>query len=374
MKITHVITGLGVGGAETMLWKLISHSSAAIKHRVISLTGEGPMAAKLRSIGVPVEPARFSMGPVLPVRIAQLGRSLKASHPDIVQTWMYHSDLFGGLAARLAGIRRVAWNLRASHLDANMVGRRTMMVVKAAARASHFIPKRIICGSEASLKAHAQLGYDTERMTVIQNGFDLRAFKPDPSDRAEVRRELRIAGDAILIGLVARFDPLKGHRTFLEAAGTLRDRHPGVQFLLCGTDVTEDNRLLMEWIAAAGVRDRVHLLGYRGDVARINSSLDIATCVSTTEGFPNVVGEAMAAGVPCVVTDVGDSALIVGTTGKVVLPEDALALAGALDELIRMGGEARSNLGALARLRVQQNFELGDVVRRYESLYQELLS
>jgi glycosyltransferase involved in cell wall biosynthesis len=374
LKVAHVITGVRVGGAETMLWKLISNSSPGIQHHVISLTGDGPIGVKLRSIGVPVDLRQITMGPLLPLRILELSRSLKAIRPDVVQTWMYHSDLFGGLAARLAGLNRIAWNVRASRLDAKLVGRRTMMIVRACARTSGYIPKKIVCCSEASLRVHAELGYDTAKMTVIQNGFDLSSFKPDSAARSAIRNELGIDHDAVLVGLVARFDPLKGHRTFLEAARRVRQRHPGVQFLLCGADITMENSQLMAWVDAAGARDAVHVLGYRADVARIYSSLDIATCVSTTEGFPNVVGEAMAAGVPCVVTDVGDSALIVGSTGEVVAPEDAEGLADALSRLITMGSQERSELGARARLRVQQEFELGHVVRRYESFYQDLLS
>lgn len=373
MKIVHIITGVGVGGAETMLWKLISRSpEPGVDHHVISLTGDGPIGERLRSIGIPLHLAGMTMSPMMPIRLIQLSRLLKRIRPDVVQTWMYHSDLLGGIAARLAGISRIVWNIRASRLDAAGVGRGTMIVIHACARLSRWLPAKIISCSNASERVHSQLGYEKSKLITIPNGFDLSQFRPDPTMRLAVRAELELLPQALLIGLVGRFDPLKGHKLFVKAAGLLLRKHPEAHFVLCGSGVDLDNEELKGWIEEFAAGPAWHLLGYRSDVARLQAAFDIATCASSTEGFPNVVGEAMACGVPCVVTDVGDSAYIVGDTGTVVPPGDPEALADAWRRMIELGPEKRRALGEQARRRIESEFELSVVVQRYLELYREL--
>jgi glycosyltransferase involved in cell wall biosynthesis len=172
--------------------------------------------------------------------------------------------------------------------------------------------------------------------------------------------------------LVARFDPLKDHRTFLRAAAMLRERWPDAHFVLVGQGVTESNEVLRETIAANGLRDRVHLLGERSDIPTLTAAFDIATCSSYGESFPNAVGEAMACAVPCVVTDVGDAKRIVGETGLVVSPRNAPALAAAWGELLELGAEGRQELGRQARDRIETNYGLDAIVRQYEALYARL--
>ncbi|MBT9173999.1 MAG: N-acetyl-alpha-D-glucosaminyl L-malate synthase [Syntrophomonadaceae bacterium] len=220
---------------------------------------------------------------------------------------------------------------------------------------------------------HAELGYVRDKMTVIPNGFDLEVFKPDPASRLSVRRELGLPEDAVLVGLVARFDRQKDHRNFVHAAGKVAAEYPGARFLLCGSGVTAENRELDGWLRAAGVRDRCHLLGQREDVPRLMAALDVAVSSSLGEAFPLVVGEAMSCGVPCVVTDVGDSALIVGDTGKVVPSEDFAALACGIGELLEAGAERRSLLGEAARRRIGEHVSLPDMVAAYERLYREIV-
>ena len=210
-------------------------------------------------------------------------------------------------------------------------------------------------------------------MVVIPNGFDLEGFKPDSSARVSVRTELGIGPNHPVIGLVARFDPQKDHRSFIDAASILAARLPSAWFVLCGDDVTWDNQELARWIDDAGIRDRVYLLGRRDDIARLLNAFDVASLSSAYgEGFPNVVGEAMACGVPCVVTDVGDSAWIVGDTGRVVPIRDPKALADSWLALVEAGQQARQMLGARARARIIEQFDLEVIAGRYAKLYCEL--
>nr|MBA3806397.1 glycosyltransferase [Acidobacteriota bacterium] len=219
------------------------------------------------------------------------------------------------------------------------------------------------------------IGYRTDKTLVIPNGFDTEMFAPSEEARRSVRSELGIAENTFLIGLIGRFHPMKGHSNFLRAAKRLREHYPDVQFVLSGKGVNWSNQYLCEMIQAMGLVERVHLLGERQDMPRITASLDIASSSSSYgEGFPNVIGEAMASAVPCVVTDVSDLPWVVGETGKVVPPRDAEALAAAWAELIELGAEGREALGAAARARVIQYFPLELVVAQYEDLYESVIA
>jgi glycosyltransferase involved in cell wall biosynthesis len=373
MKITHVITSLSADGAQTMLYKLLSClDKKTYEVDVVSLTELGPMAAKIEAIGVPVRALGMRPGLPSPVSILRLARWFRQYSPQVIQTWLYHADLIGGIAAKLAGGIPVAWNIRHGNLDSNGHKRSTLWAVKVCATCSRWLPNRIVCCSESSKQVHAAIGYGGDEIVVIPNGFDLANFRPDPEARLSVRRELGIPDGALMIGQVGRFHPLKDHRNFIDAAAWLHAEYPEVHFLLCGNGVTAENQELTEWIKLSGIRDRVHLLGHRLDVPRLNAAFDIASSSSYSEGFPNAIGEAMACGVPCVVTDAGESALIVQDTGRVVPPKNPRALADAWRQLIEIGPQERSLLGAAARIRVSEHFELRTIAARYEKLYEEI--
>jgi glycosyltransferase involved in cell wall biosynthesis len=286
---------------------------------------------------------------------------------------MYQADLVSGLAARLAGGMPVAWGIHNAYLDPRSVKRIKLWTVRACIWSSGWLPTRIVCCSEASRVVHARLGYPKKKMMVIPNGADLAAFKPAPEARPSVREELGLRIETPLIGLVARFDLPKDHRTFVRAARLLHARMPEAHFILCGDSITWENPRLTEWIDAAGVRSRCHLLGRRLDVPRLSAALDVATSSSSfSEAWPLAVGEAMACGVPCAVTDVGDSAVIVGDTGRVVPPKDPIALADAWHELLALAPDEKVRLGQTARRRIEEQFDLLDAVAKYEKLYEEL--
>lgn len=375
IKIVHVITGMvRNGGAQTMLYKLLSGLDRTVwRAQVVSLVGIGPVGEKIRALGVPVRTLGMRRGVPNPFAVYRLSRWFRQDPPQIVQTWLYHADFLGGLAAKIAGDIPVAWNIRHSSLDGDKLLSR--WTVRVCARLSHRLPTRIVCCSEVARQIHIQLGYAADRMVVIPNGFDLAAFKPNPAARQSVRQELGLARETVLIGLVGRFHRQKDHRSFVEAAARLHTNFPEVHFLLCGDEVTWENPELVGWITAAGLRRRCHLLGRREDMPRLTAALDIATVASSYgEGFPNVVGEAMACGIPCVVTDVGDSPLIVQETGSVVPPKRPQALAAAWGRLIEVGPEERRRLGLAARRRVETHFSLPTVTGQYQRLHEELVA
>ena len=374
MNVVHIITGLGLGGAETMLHKVLSRTDrAAFTVEVISLSDIGPIGERIQQLGIPVSSAGFSTGRSAPAAIGRLVRMLRARRPDVVQTWMYHADLLGGIAARLAGVKAIAWNIRNSTLDAKTSKRSTIRIMQLCARLSARLPARIVTCSQTAKDLHVSQGYRASRFTVIPNGFDLAAFRPDPSARLDVRLELDVADDAPLIGLVGRYDPQKDHRTFVRAAARLASDRPDARFLMCGTNVSWDNEELAAEIDRCAPRETFRLLGRRGDVARLNAALDIgASSSSYGEAFSNALGEAMACGVPCVATDVGDAAYILGDTGVVTPRGDPEALSAGFAGLLAMPADERRNLGARARARVQERFDLPVVTERYQALYREI--
>jgi glycosyltransferase involved in cell wall biosynthesis len=374
IKIMQVITTLGPAGAETMLCQVASAMDGSrFENEVVSLTGILDQADKMQGIGVRVRTLGMKTRVPNPLLVMRLARWIRESKPDIIHTWMYHANLVGALAARLAGRIPVVWGIHHSALDPRVDKRRTVLVNRVCAFLSQRFPARIVCCSEASLRIHKNLRYAAEKMEVIPNGFDLEKVKPDPTARASVREELGIPADANLIGIAARFHPQKDHLNFIRAAARLHKQMPDIHFLLCGLDIAWQNSQLVEWIETAGIRTCCHLLGVRRDMSRLFTAMDIATTTSLSgEAFPLVIGEAMACGTPCVVTDVGDSALIVGETGTVVAPGDPHALAEAWRKLIEAGPAVRQRLGMAARHRVQQHFALPATVERYQTIYARL--
>lgn len=373
MKILHIIVGLGVGGAELMLKRLAeSHLHSTIyEHKIISLTTVGKVGLELRKLGVDVR--SLEMGSVLDVPrvLWKLSRIIKLETPGIVQTWMYHADLLGGLAARFAGNRRIVWGIRTTDVQAGGV-RATTLVRKVCAWLSSKIPHTIVCAADASRRAHIAVGYDATRMTVVPNGFDLTRLVATPEQRVGLRQMCGFDDTHVVVGTLGRFNPAKDHANFVRAAGLVAQGHPEVRFLMVGRELTSDNAVLMHWIQQTGCADRFVLLGERADAAVCLSAMDIFGLSSRTEGFPNVVGEAMAMGVPCVVTDVGDAAMLVADTGVVVPKEDSSALALGLGQLLTLEADVLHAQGQMARQRIVAEFTIMRARDRFEAVYQRV--
>jgi len=373
IKILHLITSLDTGGAEVMLQRLLTGMDHSVfENRVICLIPVGPIGEKIAAQGIPV--ASLAMRPGRPtlagfIRLLQL---LSKSKPDILQTWLYHADLMGLVAGRLVGLP-VVWNIRAANMEMSQYHRLSSAVLKTCARLSAW-PAAVIVNSVAGQKYHQHLGYHPRRWIHIPNGINVSQFRPDPDARLTLRAELGLGVDALLIGLVARFDPMKDHLNFLLAAGLFAGRFADVHFVLVGEGVEASNPTLKTEIERHKLTDGVHLLGRREDVSKVMAGLDIACSSSSGEGFPNVVAEAMSCGVPCVVTDAGDSAYLIRDTGIVVPPKDPQALAEGWGRMIALGAEGRKALGMAARRRIEQHFRLDTTTRQYENLYESVVS
>ena len=373
IRVLHLISSLAAGGAQTMLANLLARMDRQrFQNQVVSLIEVGPVGEQIRSQGIPVYPLGMRRGQPSPAGLWRLARLLRRERPDVLQTWLYHADLLGLCAAPLARTPVVVWNVRASNMDMAQYRRLSSWTVKACARLSG-LPHAVVVNSEAGRAFHAQIGYHPRQWVLIPNGIDTQKFHPEPALRADVRCELGLEPEALLIGLVARFDPMKDHGTFLRAAGQLARTNPAAHFVLVGEGASANNAPLAALCAQENLDERMRLLGRLADLPRLTTALDMASSSSAFgEGFPNVVGEAMASGVPCVVTDVGDAARIVGETGIVVPPKNPEALAEGWRKLIALGADGRGQLGQAARARIQQHYSLTGVVRQYEDLYQSV--
>ena len=385
ISILHLITTLDVGGAEMMLLKLLSFMDLGVfSNQVVGLTAMGQVGKKISDRGFPVYALNMPSGRLTMDGLIRLWRILRFSKPTILQTWLYHADFLGLLFGKCAGVKNICWNIRCSYRDLGEHGLSTRLALRLCTLLS-FLPKTVIVNSQEGLKYHSQLGYKPKQWKMIPNGFDLKRFRPNRKGRGKILSELGLdkkgrpekekkrgpghaQPDTVLIGLIARYAPIKDHPLFIDAGRLLLEKRIDVHFVLAGRDVTWENRTLADRIPDRW-KGHFHLLGERGDVEKITAALDIASLVSYGEGFPNIICEAMACGVPCVVTDVGDSARIVGDAGRVVPCRDPEAVAAAWNELIDLGEEGRRGLGLAARQRVKERFDLSDAVRKYENLY-----
>ena len=357
-----------------MLQKLVQHlDRTRFEPHVISLTNMGEIGPRIEALGIPVVALGMRRGVPNPFMVLRLAQHLRQLQPDLVSTWMYHADLLGGLAARLAGCHMLVWGLRNSDLSRASSSRTTNMVARACAWLSHRLPKRILSCSLRAKVVHIALGYQADKIHVIPNGFDLTAFQPRESARHSLRAELSLPHDVPLVGLIARYDPQKNHAGFAVAAALVHAQRPDVHFVLAGAGVDANNLTLQTAMSVQRLQGHVHLLGRRDDVPRLMAALDVLACPSSFgEAFPNVVGEAMACGVPCVVTDVGDCSDIVGDTGRVAHVGDMLGFATEVLNLLRLPVVERMALGQRARTRVQENYEIGRVAEQYQAFYEQM--
>ncbi len=356
MKVLHVITGLQTGGAERMLANLcIAGLKAGRAPVVVALCPGGSQYERLREAGVSVSTLGMRKGVPSVIGLIRLARLLRSEAPDVVQSWMYHADLYSLLALWLSGRRRqtrLFWGVRCSDMDLRRYGIVLRLTVRLCAWLSRSVDG-IVVNSQAGAHIHRRLGYPARRMTVIDNGFDTENFRPDAAHRAAMRRALGIADDVFVAGCVARLDEMKDYPTLIAALDKLDQ-------VVCvavgkGTEALESVSRLIP-------------LGERQDVARLLNAFDLLVSASVTEGFSNAIGEAMTTGVPVVATDVGDSRRIVGDAGYIVPPRNPSALAEAIEKL-RRDPEGRQAMGRKARLRIEQHFSLHRSLEAFEALY-----
>ena len=372
MKIIHIITGLATGGAERALYNLLQGGlSEKFDSHVISLGDKGTIGPQIEALGVSVTTLGMRQGRPTLAGLFKLRKVIKALQPDLIQGWMYHGNLAATLVSLMLS-KEVAllWNIRQSLYEIKKEKRLTRLVIRANRLFSNR-PDALLYNSQVSRRQHEAFGFAAEQGQVIPNGIDCRQFSFSEEARQRIRNELTIPNNALLVGHVARLHPMKDHANFLRAAGMIAGNHSNVHFILSGRNVCVDNADLKQFIPTS-LQHKFHFLGERSDVADLMSAMDILSSSSWGEAFPNVLGEAMACGVPCVATDVGDSGYIIGDCGVVVKPRDTPALAAGIESLLSLPETERKLLGEQARKRIEQKFALSSIVELYASLYNNL--
>lgn len=374
MRVLHVITSLSTGGAETMLRNVaLAIDSTRVESFVVSLTTQTPIGDELIAGGVRVLALGGRRSVLSISQIRKLLASVADWRPNVVHGWMYHANLAAYLAVLTAGNVRPA--LITSVRGALDAPERQKFALRAIRRVDAILSRAseaVIFNSASSARQHVSLGYDGRRVELIPNGFDTDKFRPSESMRREVRSSLGL-GDALVIGLVGRFDPLKGHREFLQAAGALISRVPEARFVLVGRGCEVTNLALGELIRENGLERHVVLLGERRDVAAVDNALDMSVSASVSESFPNSIGEAMSCAVPVVATDTGDCRQLVGDGGIVVPARDPAALATAMITLAEGGADCRRAIGERGRARIAKMYALPAIAEQYAALYERVV-
>ncbi|WP_108468445.1 glycosyltransferase [Polynucleobacter difficilis] len=371
VRIIHIIIGLNVGGAEMMLVRLLKYKSitGGFECMVVSLTDVGKLGPTIEGMGIRVIAINITSILNLPFSFIKLIHIIKEYRPNIVQTWMYHSDLLGGIAARICGVKRVIWNIRntqISHKNFSL----SYFLVKLCAVFSYFLPTNIVCCANSVLSFHVARGFSRKKMLVINNGYELpKKYIFSNSEKIFSRERIGINRDDFIIGAVGRFDILKDYKNFILGAAEFARVVPNTKFILVGKDINWNNYLLVNWILEANMSTNFILLGERSDINELFLAMDIFCSSSKSEGFSNVVAEAMAMRLPCVVTNVGDSALIVGDSGIVVPPEDYVALSEGFFELFSLGACGRLLRGSRARELIINGFSIDFIGSLYMKLY-----
>lgn len=366
LKVVHVITGLGRGGAEGALYRLC-HADDVNQAVVVSLIDEGVYGPRLRALGVVLHVLGMRSLVSLPMAFLQLRRILKREAPDVVQTWMYHADLVGGLAALSLGIP-VCWSLRQGTPSRQSNKRSTLLIVRICVWLSGCVPSRVISCSIHAAESHRSIGYKAS-IDVVPNGFDIAPWSCRPLSRASVRARLGTSSDTFVFAHAGRGDPQKDHRTLALAFNSVLSHRRDACLLLCGVDLEPGNAYFEALPFTTDARRSVIALGARDDLPELWQGCDAFVLSSIDEGFPNVVAEAMAGGMPCIVTDVGDAAYIVGETGYVVPPSDPEALARAMTAMMSLTPSDQRTKGAAAKHRVASKFTLDRMVEGFNKIW-----
>jgi len=367
VKVAHIISNLGGGGAETSLFRLVrALPRAEYRQTVISLSKGGVYPDRLRALGAEVIELdlRPRLGSFQDLRT--LGRALERNQPDIVQGWMYHGNvlatLYQPIAARGA---KVCWNVRQSSASLKDDKPLTRALIVAGGPLSRFC-SRIIYNSTLSAEQHEARGYAEAKRRIIHNGIDTEEFKPDAASRERLRDLFKLPTDAVILGRFGRNTVMKDNRTLLRAFGLLAAKDRRCHLVAIGRGMSNDDPELARWASESGAAERVHFSGGHMELPALMPGFDVNVSSSgASEGFPNVVAEGMACAVPTVATDIGESRLIIGDPLRIVQPRDPAALAGAIGAVLALSAEERLAMATRDRARIGEQFSMAAMVAAY---------
>jgi len=371
IHIIFVITCLDVGGAELMLSQLAKNiDKNRFNVTVVSLKSAGIIAEALIKNNINIYCLNLKNSPKsLLMGAIKLTKFLRKNKPDIVHSWLYHSDILAGIIARVFTKAKVIWGIRSDNQGGEKNKRLTSFIIKTCAVLSRCIPHKILSASENAKLSHVACGYPAKKITVINNGFDTTAFKPDLKSRKLILKQIGIPNEHGIIGHVARFHPVKRHLLFLEAVDKVLDQVDNCSVILCGEGVDFNNEQLSSFLTNSKHTKKFHLLGLRNDIPLLLTAFDLFVLTSSSESFPNVLGEALASGVPCVTTDVGDASLLVQNAGTCVKDDKAETIAKAIIDILALPEEDYQKLKVEARNKIVKKYSIKAITKQYEDFY-----
>ncbi|MBY0243876.1 MAG: glycosyltransferase [Sphingobacteriaceae bacterium] len=372
MKIVHIIVCLDKGGAEKILFDLVTKTqSIQVENIIISLTSIGYYGQMLQERGVTVIPLNLKKNHIL--SLFMLRNVMKRYKPDLICSWLYHAN-FISIFCRLLGYKNIVWNIHNTYLPWKTSSKVTFFLNRICSKLS-FIPKRIIYCADKAKKVHVELGYNLNRSVVIYNGYDLGHYLMNNEWRNKIRMELNISQHELVIGHVARYNSAKDHKNFIQALKIVFERCNTLclKVIMVGNDIDEQNIELINILKENQLLDRVMLLGIRSDVNFLYNAMDVFVLSSSEEAFPNVIAEAMASGVPCVVTEAGDAGNIIGDCGILVPIKNSLELANGMITMLNFSPEKRAGLSYDSRMRITNLFDIDKMIHNYLRIYTEIL-
>lgn len=373
-KILHIITSLGSGGTEGVLSRLVLYDQEYADHVVVSLKNNGRYELLLKEKNIVVYSLNFKKNFVSIFEFIKLLLIVNREKPTLIQTWLYHADFIGALAAKFLRIKNLAWNIRASKITIDISNPLLLKLLQVLARMSHFLPTKIASCSVIAKNEHIKIGYDENRLTIIPNGFDSHVFQFKSKARIELRVNWGLGPSDVLLGCIARWDPFKDHDNLFQALALLNHKK-SVHCVLMGDSIDPQNKSLMKLIAFYNLSNKIIFASNRLSVAEVMSALDLFILPSVSEGFPNVIGEAMLCEVPVISTDVGDAKLIIDDCGWIVPPSNPMLLSKAIESAISLiGSSMYKNLKIKSRNRIVENFSLARMSNEFQTFWDSIIS
>jgi glycosyltransferase involved in cell wall biosynthesis len=371
-KVLFLIRSLNVGGAERQLLTLLQTiDRTRFEPVVVTFYAEGLLIPEFVDHKIQVRSAgkkdRWDVIPFL-YRLIQI---IRAEKPDVINTYLVAANILTILLKPFLLPARIVISIRHSFVRNEDYDRLTTFLYSLENKIAGW-SDLIIINSFIGAELAKKRGIPAGKMVVIPNGIDVEKFHPDTSTREKSKQKYGLPENGIVIGIIGRIDPIKGHKTFLKAAEIIDQIMPGTRYLIVGNGEIQLEKDLTSFSETLCLKDKVYWIPTQKDLLAVYNALDICVSSSIGEGFPNVIAEAMACGIPCVVTDVGDSARIVGQTGEIVPKENAHKLADAILLLAKKGVEERQELGRKARERIIEMFSVEKMVNSTMQEFEKL--
>lgn len=371
-KVLHIITSLHADGAQNMLLKLVQNRDQAItEYLVVSLLDKGVLGTEIEKAGVSVECLELKKPINIFSKLFKIKKIIREFAPNIIQGWMYHANLFGLVVFKVfcnSKHAKLMWNIRRD-LDGMKHDKfLTKIVIRLNALFSNIPSAIIYCGHKVA-KDHFAIGYNQNNSIVIPNGFQCDKFLPSEKKYLEFRKALGLLETSTIVGMIGRFHSQKNHKNFVEMADLVLKDKPNINFILVGRDCTWDNLELKNWINNTISPKSFYLLGQRSDIPEILPAFDVFCLSSSAEGFPNVLGEAMASGVVAVSTTAGASQEIIDDIKRVAPINDSRSLADKVLYVLNLNKEEIENIKDKSRNRVLNFYSIEKVSNTYQEKY-----